>query len=102
MNGYFYILTNERNTVLYAGSTKNLINRIRQHRNENIYSFTKKYCVKKLIHYETFDTIEKAKAREKQVKGWVRRKKLDLIDNNNELWRDLYCILVRDPSPCSG
>ena len=95
---YFYILTNKRNSVLYSGSTKDLITRIKTHRRASRKGFTQKYNVRELIYYEIFDKIDKARAREFKIKGWNRRRKIELIESQNKNWQDLYDTLLRDPS----
>jgi len=88
-----YILTNKNNKVLYTGVTSNLPSRIYQHKNKLADGFTKKYNVDKLIYYETTDDIMSAIAREKQIKAGSRRRKIELINNMNPEWKDLYeCI----------
>ncbi len=89
--GYTYLMTNKNNTVLYTGMTSNLRNRITEHK-DNIHpsSFTKRYNVHKLVYFETFATIEEAIAREKQIKGGSKQKKIDLINSKNPKWKDLY------------
>ena len=94
--GYFYILSNKRKNVLYAGSTKDLIDRIKEHRKAY-----QKYNVGLLIYYEIYEHIEDAKNREKQVKGWKRERKIILIESKNKQWKDLYGDLIRDPSLAS-
>ena len=88
--GFVYILTNTRNTVLYTGVTSNLQKRIFEHRSKLVPGFTKKYNCTKLVYYEIHDDIESAIAREKQVKAGSREKKLDLIRTTNPSWTDLY------------
>ena len=88
--GFVYILTNTRNTVLYTGVTSNLQKRIFEHRSKLVPGFTKKYNCTKLVYYEIHDDIESAIAREKQVKAGSREKKLDLIRTTNPTWTDLY------------
>ncbi len=88
--GYVYILTNVNNRVLYIGVTSNLVKRIYEHRNKLVEGFTKKYNVYKLVYFEIFDNMISAIEREKQIKGWVRRKKISLIERNNLEWKDLY------------
>ena len=88
--GYVYLLTNKANSVLYTGVTSNLAKRIYEHKKKVVDGFTKKYNVEKLVHYELFDSIEEAISREKQIKGWLRRKKNDLIESTNPEWKDLY------------
>jgi putative endonuclease len=87
---YVYFLTNKSNTVLYTGVTSDLIKRVYEHKNKLVDGFSKKYNLTKLVYYEIFDAIENAIAREKQIKGWIRKKKEDLIDNMNPDRRDLY------------
>ena len=88
--GYIYILTSKKHTVLYTGVTSNLANRLYEHRN-GLYqkSFTSRYNVTKLVYYEGFTNIEEAIAREKQIKAGSRQKKLDLINGFNTNWEDL-------------
>lgn len=87
---YVYINTNKWNSVLYAGVTNNLLNRNYQHKNkDNKLSFTAKYKIDKLVYYEVFHNIYDTIAREKQVKGGSRKKKIDLIKMINPKWRDL-------------
>jgi len=79
---YVYIMTNKSGT-LYTGLTENLKKRIDQHKNKLIEGFTKKYNINKLLYFETFHDVYSAIDREKTIKGWVRRKKLDLIRTTN-------------------
>ncbi len=89
--GYIYILTNKNNTVLYTGVTNNLNRRIYEHKEKFIKnSFTAKYNASKLVYFETFQDIEVAIAREKQLKGGSRAKKEALINSINPEWKDLY------------
>ena len=87
--GYVYIMTNEHNTVLYTGVTSNLQQRVWQHKQGVADGFTSRYKVKKLVYFEGCDDITVAIAREKQLKGGSRQKKLDLITGKNPDWRDL-------------
>ncbi|MFA6989840.1 MAG: GIY-YIG nuclease family protein [Candidatus Gastranaerophilaceae bacterium] len=87
---YIYIMTNFENGTLYTGVTDNLIRRIYEHKNKLVDGFTKKYDLNKLVYYEIFDTAEIAILREKQIKGGSRKKKLELINNFNKSWEDLY------------
>jgi putative endonuclease len=87
---FVYINTNKFNKILYTGVTNNLLNRNFQHTiKNNQASFTTKYNVNKLVYYETFSNINGAIAREKQIKGWTREKKLCLIREMNPGWKDL-------------
>ena len=89
--GYTYITTTKKNTALYTGSTSNLQIRIYQHKTKEFSnSFTARYNVDKLVYYEYFDFIEEAIEREKQIKSWRRVKKVQLINNFNPKWNDLY------------
>ena len=84
---YVYILASENSRVLYIGVTNNLPRRMQEHRTYD--GFTKKYCVNKLVYFESASEIENAIAREKQLKKWRRAKKLALIAEKNPLWADL-------------
>ncbi|MBU4484396.1 GIY-YIG nuclease family protein [bacterium] len=86
---YVYIMTNERNTVLYTGVTNDLKRRVYEHKNKLIEGFTKAYNLTKLIHFEITNDVEAAITREKQIKGWLRKKKIALIEIENSLWKDL-------------
>lgn len=84
-----YIITNRREGALYIGVTSELLKRMWQHR-EGIYEgFSKRYELHLLIYYESFRLIENAIRREKQLKGWTRRKQLGLIESQNPVWEDL-------------
>ncbi len=86
-----YILTNKVHTVLYTGVTgKGIKPRVWEHKNKLIEGFTKKYNLTKLVYFEICDNMEQAIAREKQIKGGSRAKKIKLIENKNPSWRDLY------------
>jgi len=86
---FVYIMTNEGNRVLYTGVTNDLPRRVYEHKNKLVKGFTKKYNVIKLVFYEVCDDIESAILREKQIKGWLRLKKIALIESMNPEWRDL-------------
>jgi len=88
--GFVYIITNLNNRVLYTGVTSDLVKRVYEHRNKLVEGFTRKYNVTKLVYYETFDDIVNAIVREKQIKWWLRSKKIILIENSNPGWKDLY------------
>ena len=87
--GFVYILTNRYNKVLYTGITSNLTKRIYEHKNKLIDGFTEKYNTNKLVYFEIFDDMIEAISREKQIKGWLRSKKVALIENSNPGWKDL-------------
>ncbi len=90
-NYYVYVLTNKNKTVLYVGVTNNLSVRLFQHRdlNSSKYSFTKRYKCFYLLYFELFHEVDQAISREKQIKGWSRKKKEDLINEYNFDWRFL-------------
>jgi len=85
---YVYIMTN-RSGTLYTGVTNNIKQRVHQHKNKLIEGFTKKYNIDKLIYVETFSDVNSAIAREKTIKGWLRKKKIELIKGANPDWKDL-------------
>lgn len=85
-----YILASKQNGTLYTGVTSDLVKRVWQHRNDLADGFTQKYSVHSLIYYELADEMLVAIAREKQIKGGSRAKKLALIESMNPGWRDLY------------
>jgi len=87
-NYYVYILTNKSNT-LYIGITNDLIRRLYEHKNKLIAGFTKKYNIDRLIYYEVFDSPETAIQREKEIKSWTRKKKLELIKKINPNFEEL-------------
>jgi putative endonuclease len=86
---YVYILTNKMNTVLYTGVTNDLDRRLQEHCSTANHGFTDRYQVHKLVYYEEYDDIGAAIAREKQIKGGSRQKKIDLINGTNPKWEEL-------------
>jgi len=86
---YVYILTNKTNKVLYIGVTNNLPRRMFEHKNKLVKGFTNKYNLKKLVYYEETDNVVSAILREKQLKNWHRKWKIDLINEFNPTWKDL-------------
>jgi len=87
---YVYLMTNSRNTVIYTGVTNDLRKRIYEHKAKSVDGFTKKYRITKLVYYEIFNDIYSALSREKQIKAGSRQKKIELINNMNPKWQDLY------------
>lgn len=81
--------------VLYTGVTNSLEKRAAQHRQKLVSGFTARYNVHKLVYYELYGDIRTAIAREKQIKGWVRRRKIALIESFNPSWRDLVLELEK-------
>ena len=92
---FVYILCSKRNGTLYVGVTSDLIKRVYEHKNKLVDGFTKKYNVDNLVRYEIHETAETAITREKQIKKWKRDWKLQLIEENNPDWKDLYEIICR-------
>ena len=89
MNEYFvYIITN-RSGTLYIGVTNNLQRRIYEHKRKLVPGFTSRYNINRLIYFETTSDILGAISREKELKGWTRKKKLDLIKTTNPTFADL-------------
>jgi len=91
---YVYIMTNKRNGTLYTGITSDLINRVWQHKNNIIPGFTAKYKIHKLVYYELHEDIREAIRKEKNIKAWRRKWKLQLIEKLNPNWDDLYDIIA--------
>jgi len=89
-----YIMANARNGTLYTGVTSNLPKRAFEHREGVIPGFTSRYGCKLLVWYELHATMPDAIAREKQIKGGSRKKKLALIETINPMWRDLFGDLI--------
>jgi putative endonuclease len=88
--GYVYIPSSRRNGTLYVGVTSDLVKRIEEHKQKLADGFTKEYNVTNLVYFETFEDIEDAIVREKQIKGWKRKWKTELIQLVNPYWRDLH------------
>ena len=82
------MMTNQKRT-LYIGVTNDLIRRVYEHKQKSVAGFTKKYILSWLAYYETVTDIESAIAREKQIKGWLRRKRVALIESTNPRWTNL-------------
>jgi len=85
---YVYIMTNFSGT-LYTGVTNNLERRVQEHQSGKIQGFTKKYKITKLVYFEEGNDINEALRREKEIKGWLRSKKIALIESVNPDWKDL-------------
>ena len=89
-----YILASKRNGTLYIGVTSDLVKRILEHKNNVVEGFTKRYNVHHLVWYELHESMEPAINREKQLKEWKRKWKLELIERSNPNWHDLYPMIV--------
>ena len=84
-----YLLASRKNGALYTGVTSDLIKRVHEHREGVVPGFTKKHGIKRLVWFEQHSTMEHAITREKRIKKWLRRWKLELIEKDNLGWRDL-------------
>ena len=98
---YVYILTNWNNKVMYIGVTNNIVRRLYEHKNKLISGYTSKYNVNKLVYLEETDDINEAIRREKQLKGWKRERKNELVESINPEWKDMS-EEMKDPSLRSG
>jgi putative endonuclease len=85
-----YILASRENGTLYVGVTSSLLKRVWQHKNNVVEGFTKRYSVHSLVWYELHETMESAITREKAIKEWKRKWKVELIEGMNPHWEDLY------------
>ena len=93
---YVYILANKRNGTLYTGVTNNLLRRVLEHKDKIIKGFTSKYGVDKLVYFESHTYINNAIQRESNIKAWKRKWKLELIEENNKEWKDLFYDLITE------
>ena len=84
------MVSNWNNKVLYTGVTNDLERRIYEHKNKLIKGFTEKYNINKLVYFDYTEDVNSAIDREKQIKGWTRKKKDELIESMNPGWKDLY------------
>jgi putative endonuclease len=89
-----YLLASKRNGTLYTGVTSSLLQRVWEHKNNLVESFTSKYGVHTLVWYEIHHTMEAAIQREKAIKNWKREWKMKVIEEMNPEWRDLYSDLL--------
>jgi len=85
---YVYIMTNKSKT-LYTGITNDIGRRVFEHKNKLIRGFTKRYNITRLVYCESVDNVNAAISREKQIKGWLRSKKIALVEADNPDWKDL-------------
>ncbi len=90
MEYYIYMVTNKHKNVVYTGITNDLLRRVYEHKTKIQKGFTEKYNVEFLVYYEVYAEVDDAITREKQIKGWSRKKKDRLIGDFNPEWRDLY------------
>jgi putative endonuclease len=87
---FVYILASKKHGTLYIGVTADLVHRVHEHKNGIVDGFTSKYGVRMLVYYEQYEYIEDAIIREKRLKKWHRKWKIELIENSNPEWKDLY------------
>ena len=92
---YVYILASRKNGTLYIGVTNDLLKRVYEHRQNIVEGFTKKYNVHMLVYFEQTNDIESAIIKEKQMKKWERQWKIDLIEEKNPEWKDLYFDIIK-------
>ena len=92
-----YLLARASHSTLYTGVTSDLTGRIWQHREGVVAGFTRRYGIKRLVWFETHETMESAIVREKRIKRWPREWKYDLIHKDNPTWRDLAVDLGFEP-----
>ena len=96
---FVYMLASQKNGTLYTGVTNDLIRRVQEHREGLVPGFTKKYDVKLLVYFEVHHDINEAILREKRIKRWRRVWKLQLIEEKNPNWRDLWSELTEGEEP---
>jgi putative endonuclease len=89
MKQYYVCIITNRSRTLYTGVTSNLEKRVREHKLKLVPGFTERYNINRLVYYEITPDVEIAISREKQIKGWLRSKKIQLIETLNPNWRDL-------------
>jgi putative endonuclease len=87
---YHVYIVASSNRVIYVGVTSDLVSRIYQHKTSPVAGFTKSYNVNRLVFFEETSDVLSAIAREKEIKGWRRAKKVALIESQNAKWQDLY------------
>ena len=93
---FLYILASKKHGTLYVGVPNDLQRRVQEHREGLVPGFTKKYQIKSLVYFEVYGDIIEAIAREKRVKRWLRRWKIELIEHRNPNWNDLWPELAAD------
>ena len=87
---YVYMMSSQRNGTIYTGMTINLPKRVYEHKNELADGFTKQHNVKNLVYFEMYENLEDARYRERRLKRWNRDWKIELIEQDNPQWKDLY------------
>ena len=89
MRQYYDYILSSKTRRLYVGMTNDLPRRLQQHRDRSVDSFTSRYNIERLVYYEETDDVHGAVERERHIKGWLRDKKVALIESVNPSWRDL-------------
>jgi len=87
---YIYIMASDRNATIYTGSTTDLVRRVWEHKNKVFDGFASKHSTNKLVFYEVTPDLDSALVREKRIKKWNRAWKIELIEEMNPYWNDLY------------
>ena len=91
MRQYFVYMMTNRSRTLYTGVTNDLERRVGQHRSKLVPGFTNKHNITQLVYWEAYNDVRDAIAREKEIKGWLRKKKIAMIESVNPQWDDLSC-----------
>ena len=95
MEYYVCILSNKLGTAIYTGVTRDLVRRVYEHKHHmDPRSFTAKYDITKLVYYESTSDVNVALEREKQIKGWNRKRKNKLVESKNPTWAELYDFIL--------
>jgi putative endonuclease len=94
-----YIHANRKHGTIYTGVTNSLERRVWQHKEKQTDSFTRRYGVDRLVYFEEFRDVRNAIARETEIKGWLRARKVALIEKDNPEWNDLTAGGIRDKAP---
>ena len=99
MNTYSVYIMAGPSGAIYTGMTNDLETRVLQHKSKTVPGFTARYNLTKLVYFELFSDVRAAIAREKQLKGWLRKKKVALIESVNPKWDDLSPDWLKKPRP---
>ena len=91
---YWVYILSSRNRALYIGVTNNILRRIIEHKEKKVPGFSRRYNVTQLAYYQPFADVREAIAREKEIKGWLRSKKIKLIEKTNPKWEDLSLVFL--------
>ena len=89
MNTYYVYILASRSRTLYVGVTNDLLRRLYEHRDPSRSGFCQRYSISRLVHFEVARDVRSAIAREKQIKSWSRRRKIELVSAENPTWTDL-------------